>query len=74
MTACTYDSRLDHKLPFKRCWIVESANSGGQKGQKHAPLIKSPDPLQPENTQDTQDHQFSTLSEDEEWKDLIQVC
>ncbi len=30
------------------------------------PLIKSPAPIQHENTQDTQDNQFSALSEDKE--------
>ena len=37
-----------------------------QDDSELAPLIKSPAPLQPDNTQDTQDNQFSPLSEDEE--------
>ena len=38
----------------------------GRQVKEQAPLIKSPAPLQPEHTQDTQDNQFSPLSEDEE--------
>lgn len=37
-----------------------------QDDSELAPLIKRPAPIQPENTQATQDNQFSPLSEDEE--------
>lgn len=37
-----------------------------QNDSELPPLIKSPAPIQPEDTQDTQDNQFSPLSEDEE--------
>ncbi len=36
-----------------------------QDDSELAPLIKSPAPTQPENTQDTQDIEFPSVSEDE---------
>ena len=36
-----------------------------QDDSELAPLIKSPAPTQPENTQDTQDEELPSVSEDE---------
>lgn len=46
--------------------IMEYFCDGGLcRGRTYGPLIKSPAPLQPENTQDIQDKEFPLVSEDE---------
>jgi len=55
-----------NKITVLALWECLIEPGGPCRGQAYGPLIKSPTDLQSENTQATQDNQFSPLSEDEE--------
>ena len=52
-------SLKSHRYAHVKC-------GGPCRGRTYGPLIKSPAPIQSQNTQGTQDNQISPLSEDEE--------